>query len=128
MKNWKGVIGLIILLLVSVAYGEDRGGKTVVEPDAAGGSYQPRTPEQARSELSERGIQYTQSSFFERVEKGDLFAVQLFVDAGMTIHARTNQGKTALMVAAEEGDVEMVRLLVITAPISTPKLAAAGPP
>ena len=100
MKSWKGVLGLVSLLLVSVAYGEGRGGKKVVEPDSAGDSYQPRTPEQARSKLSERGIQYTQSSFFERVEKGDLFAVQLFVDAGMTIHARTNQGKTALMVAA----------------------------
>ena len=106
MKNWKGVIGLVGLLLVSVAYGEDRGGKTGVEPDSAG------TPEQARSELSERGIQYTQSSFFDRVEKGDLFAVQLFMDAGMAIHARTDQGETALMVAAGEGDVEMVQLLV----------------
>ena len=105
MKNWKGVIGLIILLLVSVAYGEDRGGKTVV-----GDSY--RTPEQARSKLSERGIQYTRSSFFERVKKGDLFAVQLFIDAGMAIHARTDQGETALMVAAGEGHVEMVQLLV----------------
>ena len=37
MKNWKGVIGLISLLLVSVAYGEDRGDKKVVEPDAGGG-------------------------------------------------------------------------------------------
>ena len=56
MKSWKGVIGLVSLLLVSVAYGEDRGGKKVVEPDSAGDSYQPRTPEQARSELSERGF------------------------------------------------------------------------
>ena len=112
MKSWKGVIGLVSLLLVSVAYGEGREGKKVVELDSTGDSYQPRTPEQARSELSERGIQYTQSSFFERVEKGDLFAVQLFMDAGMAIHARTNQGKTALMVAAGEGDVEMVQLLV----------------
>ena len=110
MKSWKGVIGLVCLL-VSVADGEDRMDKKVVELDSTGDSYQPRTPEQARSELSERGIQYTRSSFFESVEKGDLFAVQLFVDAGMAIHARTNQGKTSLMVAAEEGDVEMVRFL-----------------
>ena len=73
MKSWKGVtgvIGLVGLLLVSVVDGEGRGDKKVVEPDSTGDSYQPRTPEQARSELSERGIQYTQSSFFERVKKG----------------------------------------------------------
>ncbi|MYF90760.1 MAG: ankyrin repeat domain-containing protein [Gemmatimonadetes bacterium] len=110
MKSWKGVIGLVSLLIVSVAYGEDSGDKTVVEPDATGGSY--RTPEQARSKLNERGIQYIQSSFFDRVEKGDLFAVQLFMDAGMAIHARTDHGETALMVAAGEGHVEMVQLLV----------------
>ncbi len=106
------MIGLVGLLLVSVAYGEDRGDKKVVEPDSAGDSYQPRTPEQARSELSEQGIQYTQSSFFERVEKGDLFVVQLLMDAGMAIHARTDRGETALMQAAREGDLEMVRFLV----------------
>ena len=112
MKSWKGVIGLVGLLLVSVVYGEGRGGKKVVEPDSTGDSYQPRTPEQARSELSERGIQYTQSSFFECVEKGDMFAVQLFRDAGMAIQAQTDYGKTALMRAAGEGDVEVVRFLV----------------
>ncbi len=69
MKSWQGVtgvIGLVGLLLASVADGEDRGDKKVVELSSMGDSYQRRTPEQARSELSERGIQYTQSSFFER--------------------------------------------------------------
>ena len=47
MKSWKGMIGLVSLLLVSVAYGEDRGDKKVVKPDSVGDSYQPRTLEQA---------------------------------------------------------------------------------
>ena len=49
MKGWKGVIGLVGLLLVSIAYGEGRGDKTVVEPDAAGDSYHPNPDRLAAS-------------------------------------------------------------------------------
>ncbi|MDE2737192.1 MAG: ankyrin repeat domain-containing protein [Gemmatimonadota bacterium] len=70
------------------------------------------TPEAARSVLDERGIAYTPASFFERVRAGDVSAVRLFIAAGMDIHVRDDDGTTALNVAALEGHVEVVRILV----------------
>ena len=77
------------------------------EPDSVGDLAPPRTPEQARNELRERGIPYTQLAFLERVKKGDLFAVGLFRDAGIDLHAPTDDhGWTGLMGAAKEGRLE----------------------
>ncbi|MDE2814416.1 MAG: ankyrin repeat domain-containing protein [Gemmatimonadota bacterium] len=70
------------------------------------------TPEEARSALDERGIAYTPASFLERVRAGDVSAVRLFIAAGMDIHARDADGRTALSMAAWEGHVEVVRILV----------------
>ncbi|MCY3763768.1 MAG: ankyrin repeat domain-containing protein, partial [Gemmatimonadetes bacterium] len=118
MNTWKsgtgviGLIGLIGLLVGSAVAGEDSGGKKFIAPDSGEDSYQRRTPEQARRELSEREIQITQSSFFDRVGQGDLFAVQLFRDAGMAIHAPNGRGTTALMLAAKAGHMEIVQFLV----------------
>ena len=76
----------------------------VVDPKRGQSPYIGQTPEQARSELLERGILYTQLAFLERAKKGDLFAVELFRDAGMDLHApMDDHGRTALMRAAKEG-------------------------
>ena len=114
---------------------------------ALGGSYEltnpeePRTRsrEEARSELSERSIPYSQSSFITYAQNGDLDVVRLFVEAGMDVNAQpysssvahTTETKpddslvavwfpqpgdedddTALMKAAGQGHIEIVRFLI----------------
>ncbi|MDE2703722.1 MAG: T9SS type A sorting domain-containing protein, partial [Gemmatimonadota bacterium] len=80
-------------------------GQAVSDPDSP-------TPEAARSALDELGIAYTPASFLERVRAGDVSAVRLFIAASMDIHARDADGRTALSMAAWEGHVEVVRILV----------------
>ena len=111
-----------------------------------GGFYEPpnteetqtRSPEEARSVLSERSIPYSQRSFVTYAQNGDLDAVRLFVEAGMDVNvqpysssvahiAETTQddlvavwfpqpgdedNNTALMKAAGQGHIEVVRFLV----------------
>ena len=80
-------------------------GQALSDPDSP-------TPEAARSALDERGIAYTPASFLERIRAGDVSVVRLFIATGMDIHARDADGMTALMWAAREGHVEVVRILV----------------
>ena len=86
----------------------------VEEPEEAPpASSELQTPEEARSALDEQGIDFTQASFFERVRAGDLSAVRLFIAAGMDItKVRDKFYRTAVMYAAEDGHVEVVRLLL----------------
>ena len=114
---------------------------------ALGGFYEPanteetrtRSPEEARSELAERGVPYSQRSFITYAQNGDLDVVRLFVEAGMDVNVQpysssvaniaetTEQGDlvavwfpqpgdedddTALMKAAGQGHIEVVRFLV----------------
>ena len=113
---------------------------------ALGGFYEPtnteelriRSPEEARNELSERSIPYSQRSFVTYAQNGDLDVVRLFVEAGMDVNvqpysssvahiAETTQddlvavwfpqpgdedNNTALMKAAGQGHIEVVRFLV----------------
>ena len=70
---------------------------------ALGGSYEltdpeePRTrsAEEARSELSERSIPYSQSSFITYAQNGDLDVVRLFVEAGMDVNAQPYSSSVA---------------------------------
>ena len=113
---------------------------------ALGGLYEPtsieetptRSSEEARSELSERSIPYSQRSFVTYAQNGDLDVVRLFVEAGMDVNvqpysssvayvAETKEddlvavwfpqpgdedNNTALMKAAAQGHIEVVRFLV----------------
>ena len=114
---------------------------------ALGGFYEPSNPEkapirsreEARSELAERSIPYSQGSFITYAQNGDLDVVRLFVEAGMDVNAQpysssvahTTETKpdsslvdvwfpqpgdedddTALMKAAGQGHIEVVRFLV----------------
>ena len=47
-----------------------------------------RSPEEARSELAERGIPYNQSSFVTYAQNGDLDVVRLFVEAGLDVNVQ----------------------------------------
>jgi len=48
------------------------------------------------------------------VEKGDISAVQSCLDRGADLNAKGCTGRTALMIAAEKGHTEIVRLLIDT--------------
>ena len=114
------------------------------------GPYQRTNPEQipmrsrqeARSELGERGIPYSQSSFITYAQNGDLDVVRLFVEAGLDVNVQPyssssvyiptqedvkqlddieavwfpqdgdEDNDTALMKAAGQGHIEVVRFLV----------------
>ena len=103
---------------------------------------QTRSREEARSELSEQGIPYNQRSFVTYAQNGDLDVVRLFVEAGLDVNVQPyssstvliprqehveqlndleavwfpqdgdEDNDTALMKAAGQGHIEVVRFLV----------------
>ena len=95
----------------------------VVEPPAPTESYTPLSVDQARAQLKERGIPYSQRSFLGAAGEGDLPLVRLFVEAGMNIRAQNpDEGyDTALMRAAGEGHLPVVKYLVSQDPESKTK-------
>ena len=95
----------------------------VVEPPAPAESYTPLSVDQARAQLKERGIPYSQRSFLDAAGEGDLEVVRLFVEAGMNIRAQNpDEGNdTALMRAAGEGHLPVVKYLVSQDPESKTK-------
>ena len=56
--------------------------------------------QQARAELTRRGIAYDGSVFLERAVRGDSVVVKLFVAAGMSVDTADSWGRTALHEAA----------------------------
>lgn len=65
-----------------------------------------------RKVLEKRGIAFTREAFLREVRAGNREHVELFIKAGMDIDARDDDRSTALMIAAERDDLDMVRLLV----------------
>ncbi|MCE9624341.1 MAG: ankyrin repeat domain-containing protein [Deltaproteobacteria bacterium] len=64
---------------------------------------------QARKDLKQMGLDYTEQQFATSAGEGDKTAVQLFLDAGMDVNAG---GGAALGVAAGRGKTEMVKYLL----------------
>jgi ankyrin repeat protein len=54
----------------------------------------------------------TWESFLNGVQRNDLTTVKYMLDDGIYINAQNNQGETALIIAARNGYVDMVKLLV----------------
>ena len=103
---------------------------------------QTRSRDEARSELAERGIPYNQRSFVTYAQNGDLDLVRLFVEAGLDVNVQPfssstvliprqehvkrlndletvwfpqdgdEDNDTALMKAAGQGHIEVVRFLL----------------
>ena len=66
----------------------------------------------ARSELEKKGYTFSESSFIDCAEKGDIEAAKMFISEGININACDNEGQSALMRASLFGHNEMVRLLL----------------
>jgi hypothetical protein len=66
-------------------------------------------PAEARKELKQMGVEYTEQQFATSAGAGDLTAVKLFLDAGMDVNAG---GGAALGLSAGRGQIEMVKFLL----------------
>ncbi|HWX40810.1 MAG TPA: ankyrin repeat domain-containing protein [Blastocatellia bacterium] len=53
-----------------------------------------------RAELEKLGVPYTEASFIERIERGNLNAVRLFLRAGMNPNSKRGDGTPGLLIAA----------------------------
>jgi ankyrin repeat protein len=71
-----------------------------------------KTPEQARMALGQLGKDYSPHDFVVTAAKGDLTAVKLFLDAGMSVKATSSTGLTALHNAALTGQEQVAALLI----------------
>jgi uncharacterized protein len=70
-----------------------------------------KSPEDHKMELEQKGIPYSNEAFFKAVNGGNREVVALFIKAGIDINAKEEDGRTALLIAAEKGDVGMAALL-----------------
>jgi len=66
-------------------------------------------PVEARKEIKQMGIEYTEQQFATSAGAGDMTAVKLFLDAGMDVNSG---GGAALGVSAGRGQIAMVKLLL----------------
>jgi ankyrin repeat protein len=71
-----------------------------------------QSKEQATQELQRLNVKFTPDDFVQSAERGDLKAVQLFLEAGMDGNAQDTAGSTALMAAAKHGRIDVVNKLL----------------
>jgi ankyrin repeat protein len=87
---WTGLIALFTLLLLGCG----------------------QSKEQATQDLEKLNVKFTPDDFVQSADKGDLKAVQLFLEAGMDGNAQDATGSTALMAAAKNGRIDVVNKLL----------------
>jgi ankyrin repeat protein len=68
--------------------------------------------EQALQELAKLNVQFTPDDFVQSANKGDLKAVQLFLEAGIDGNSQDASGSTALMAAAKKGRIDVANKLL----------------
>ena len=68
-----------------------------------------QSPEDARKELGQLNIPYSESSFIESAANGDMMAVKLFLAAGMNVNSENGM---ALVYAVQKGRTEIVETLL----------------
>ncbi len=71
-----------------------------------------KTPETARKDLSRLNVQYTPEQFLNSAKDGNTKVVELFLQAGMNVNVKNDNGQTALMLAASSGHIKTVKLLI----------------
>ena len=83
------------------------------------------TPERARLLLTATGLNYDPETLVRRANEGDSEAVKLFLRAGMSPD-KTPFQQTAIVAAAEEGHLAVVKALAEAGANVNPALVAAG--
>jgi ankyrin repeat protein len=68
--------------------------------------------EQAVEQLEKLNVKFTPDDFVQSAEKGDLKAIQLFLNAGIDCNVQSVSGFTALMAAAKNGRIDVVNKLL----------------
>jgi len=71
-----------------------------------------QSKEQAVQELEKLNVKFTPDDFVQSAEKGDMKAIQLFLNAGIDCNAQSSTGSTALMSASKYGRIEVVNKLL----------------
>ncbi len=71
-----------------------------------------QSKEQALQELEKLNVKFTTDDFVQSADKGDLKAVQLFLEAGIDCNSPDATGSTALIAAAKEGRLDVVNKLL----------------
>lgn len=71
-----------------------------------------QSPEDARRELGQMNIEYSEASFLKCAERGDVLAVKLFLASGIDPNIKGNDGMTPLLIAAREGRENVISLLL----------------
>ena len=71
-----------------------------------------QSKEQAIQELEKLNVKFTPDDFVQSAEKGDLKAIQLFLNAGIDCNAQSVTGTTALMAASKYGRIDVVKKLL----------------
>ena len=71
-----------------------------------------QSPENDRKELGQMNIPYSEDSFVNSAENGDIMAVKLFLTAGMNININNSEKRTALEQAIYKGRIEVVDFLL----------------
>lgn len=66
----------------------------------------------ARERLEKEGLSFAPAAFLQEVAEGDVEHVKLFLEAGIDPSVRNNLGRTALWVAAERRQAEVVKTLL----------------
>jgi hypothetical protein len=69
-------------------------------------------PAGARAQLEKEGIPFTPEAFLQKVTEGDVARVGLFLDAGIDPSVRNEMGRTALWVATERRQLEVLKALL----------------
>lgn len=78
----------------------------------SGGTCWAKTMEEARVLLSQLRIDYTEQEFFNRITTHDLFAVNLFLDAGMNPNIVRSNGTTPLKIAVIYNYQDIAKALI----------------
>ncbi|MDD3579695.1 MAG: hypothetical protein PHW74_01595 [Desulfobacca sp.] len=67
--------------------------------------------EEARLELWQMNLPFTRETFFQKIREGDIYAVRVYLAAGMNPGEKNSAGDTPFMIAKKYHHPEIMKLL-----------------